>query len=58
LGLAPARRAFFESVLVNIVKITEDPENKRLSNLIKQYADVALESTSLAELSDARSSPE
>jgi len=44
-------------ILVDVVKITEHPENKSLSNLINQYADMALEPTSPAESSDSKSSP-
>ena len=42
---------------VYIVKITEDPKNEHLSNWIKLYADLSLESTSQVESSDTRSSP-
>jgi len=50
-------------ILVDKVKITEHPEDKSLSNLIKQYRDTSLlstspeESTSLEESSDTGSSP-
>jgi len=40
---------------VNIIQITEDPENKRLSNMIKQYADMALESASQMSSSESES---
>jgi len=40
---------------VNIVKITEDPDTQRLTNMIKQYTDMMLESTSSAEASETES---
>jgi hypothetical protein len=48
-------RHLHSQIPVDVVKITEHPDNKLLSYLMKQYADMSLESTS--ESSDSTSSP-